>query len=209
MKYYRKIKGFTLIEILVCVAILAILSAIIFSIYFKQREKSRSSVCISNMKNFSISLRMYIDDYDGYWPTHNGAIGLNNKNHQLKCPDFNKKYSSLSEIRFTGYSFNGGFIGLPPVKPSIHETNIRYPQMTVAIAEVNSAETIETAWTNDYEKGIRHNGGGNFVFCDGHTKWYLPKAVSGIDELRAVDGTFPSFANQSERQPVAQNPNSE
>ncbi len=27
--------------------------------------------------------------------------------------------------------------------------------------------------------GVRHNGGGNYIFCDGHVKWYRPDTIRG------------------------------
>lgn len=54
--------GFTLIELLVVIAIIAILAAILFPVFTSAKEKSRQSVCLSNLKQMTAGLMMYIND---------------------------------------------------------------------------------------------------------------------------------------------------
>ena len=57
-------RGFTLIELLVVIAIIAILAAILFPVFARAREKARQSSCLSNIKQLSLGLMMYVQDYD-------------------------------------------------------------------------------------------------------------------------------------------------
>jgi prepilin-type N-terminal cleavage/methylation domain-containing protein/prepilin-type processing-associated H-X9-DG protein len=64
----RSNRGFTLIELLVVIAIIAILAAILFPVFAKAREKAKQTKCISNLKQCSMALSMYAQDYDGVVP---------------------------------------------------------------------------------------------------------------------------------------------
>ena len=65
----RRQKGFTLIELLVVIAIIAILAGILFPVFARAREQARKAACQSNMKQVSLALDMYSNDYDGVLPS--------------------------------------------------------------------------------------------------------------------------------------------
>jgi len=57
-------KGFTLIEMLVVIAIIALLAAIIFPVFASVREKARQASCASNLKQLGMGVLEYINDND-------------------------------------------------------------------------------------------------------------------------------------------------
>ena len=57
-------RGFTLIELLVVIAIIAILAAILFPVFARARENARKANCQSNLKQVSLGLMQYVQDYD-------------------------------------------------------------------------------------------------------------------------------------------------
>jgi prepilin-type N-terminal cleavage/methylation domain-containing protein/prepilin-type processing-associated H-X9-DG protein len=61
-------RGFTLIELLVVIAIIAILAALLFPVFAGAREKSRQTVCSSNLKQISGAFLLYEDDWDESFP---------------------------------------------------------------------------------------------------------------------------------------------
>src|SRR5215831_10968978 len=63
-----KHRGFTLIELLVVIAIIAILAAILFPVFAQAREKARAAACLSNVKQLSLGIQMYTQDYDEFLP---------------------------------------------------------------------------------------------------------------------------------------------
>jgi len=61
-------RAFTLIELLVVIAIIAILAAILFPVFSQARAKARQAACMSNEKQFGVSLLMYVQDFDETFP---------------------------------------------------------------------------------------------------------------------------------------------
>ena len=60
--------GFTLIELLVVIAIIAILAAILFPVFAKARDKARQASCTSNLKQLSLAMMQYAQDWDETMP---------------------------------------------------------------------------------------------------------------------------------------------
>ena len=61
-------RGFTLIELLVVIAIIAILAAILFPVFARAREKARQTACLNNVKQLSLAVMQYTQDYDEILP---------------------------------------------------------------------------------------------------------------------------------------------
>ena len=60
----RPARAFTLVELLVVVAIIAILAAVLFPVFAQSREKSRTAACQSNLHQVVKALQMYSQDSD-------------------------------------------------------------------------------------------------------------------------------------------------
>ena len=67
LKHMKK-SGFTLIELLVVIAIIAILAAILFPVFAQARQAARGTSSQSNMRQMSIAIPMYAQDYDETFP---------------------------------------------------------------------------------------------------------------------------------------------
>lgn len=64
----QKREGFTLIELLVVIAIIALLAAILFPVFARARENARRASCQSNLKQITLGITQYIQDYDETYP---------------------------------------------------------------------------------------------------------------------------------------------
>jgi len=60
--------AFTLIELLVVIAIIALLMAILIPVLGKARDQARTLSCRSNLRQYGMATRMYLDDYEQYFP---------------------------------------------------------------------------------------------------------------------------------------------
>lgn len=60
--------GFTLLEILVILALISILVVILFPVFAQLQEKARQTVCASNLHQIDAAVRLYKADYDDYYP---------------------------------------------------------------------------------------------------------------------------------------------
>ncbi|HBG27284.1 MAG: hypothetical protein A2Y10_02380 [Planctomycetes bacterium GWF2_41_51] len=70
MKNSKKImQGFTLVELLVVISVIAVLLSILIPTLNKVRDSARSVVCSSNQKQLGLAINLYTEGHDGRLPT--------------------------------------------------------------------------------------------------------------------------------------------
>lgn len=77
-------RAFTLIEILVVIAIIAVLAGILFPVISRARISAYKTTALSNVKQLETARQMYITDYDGMFPPY--FSGLDPVTHTYHPP---------------------------------------------------------------------------------------------------------------------------
>ncbi|MDQ7822115.1 MAG: prepilin-type N-terminal cleavage/methylation domain-containing protein [Candidatus Eremiobacteraeota bacterium] len=73
----KRKKGFTLIELMIVIAIIAILAAILVPNFLRARAQGQLTACKSNLKNIGTAMEMYSTDNQGRYPSAKTGVTPN------------------------------------------------------------------------------------------------------------------------------------
>lgn len=180
-----KKNAFTLIELLVVIAIIAILASILFPAFARARENARRTSCASNMKQITLGMMQYTQDYDEFFPRPQLCYGGPGdwattlipyiKNSQVfVCPS---QYNAPGAISQCGsiestYAYNvwygfGTNRSIPPTVPggSIGHATLTQPSLSVIVAENFKWDGENWIGSAGDWRPANHNGSGNDPRC--------------------------------------------
>lgn len=183
---------FTLIELLIVIAIIAILAGMLLPALKKARDASKSIVCKNKIKTIGLAYRLYLTDYDGIapyedyvtnyptWMYHimpycgvpsDKLVGSMPFLEQLRCPMAQIDPSYFLYWYHTNYQANYWVISrLCLMKPDINQK--RPAETMVFIDGWGRDRLANTNYLIGYPERIvemcRHTQKANTYFLDGH-----------------------------------------
>jgi prepilin-type processing-associated H-X9-DG protein/prepilin-type N-terminal cleavage/methylation domain-containing protein len=202
-------RGFTLVEILIVLAVLMILAALLFPVFGRVREKGRLSACQSNLKQIILGVQQYIQDNDSRPPSfgnwREATTGYIKNPNIFRCPSLPVLIKRPDGgIQSGEYNFYVGFLNSLVTEQAGNSSK----QALVGVNESVLVDASKIFVSGDvgvygfYRQvpmprqdacGITmgngkpdnlqtastiHNGGGNYLFYDGHVKWLTPESFT-------------------------------
>jgi len=140
-----------------------ILAAILFPVFAQARESARQVSCLSNIKQQSLGLLMYVQDYDEKFPPSSQWMDLNGpytkSNTIYQCPTVSKPADKTY-----GYALSSRLSREELAK-------IASPKTTVMTYDSSNLNWNATDAVTSLPSPPRHKRGNNRGYADGHAKW--------------------------------------
>lgn len=204
-------KAFTLLELLVVIAVIALLAALLFPVFARARALVQRTVCLSNLRQIAFAHHLYLQDWDEqlvYWwvpaPPRPQPFGprlywTEFLQPYLRCDAVRRDPSARPEERTADWvadyvlaTWQASDLRPPDQPyyfwpgPPLSLGQVRRPSQTVQWIDGRSTThgVMIDSWTDrGWAQGgeFRHGRGSNAVFSDGHARWLPAEEMQRVD----------------------------
>ena len=168
---FRKPVAFTLVELLVVLAIIAILAALLLPVLGRAKEEARATVCLGNLHQIGLALQIYVQENNNKMPvmydaTTNANVPVTNtinrvllaqlgNTNVLRCPsDFEQDFET------TGSSYSWNFL-----------LNAEDADHLVVLTLHFDPQEVPVVFDKDqFHKARGPSKAKNYLYADGHIK---------------------------------------
>lgn len=95
-----KSRAFTLIELLISIAVIVVLAGVLFPVFAKAKLKAKETNSMSNLRQCSFALLLYSNEYGGdqFMPPYNSAVDYLRKSPTCDLNDYWRKDCKESSV---------------------------------------------------------------------------------------------------------------
>jgi len=186
--------GFTLVELLVSLAVIAGLIALLVPTINTLRAKAGEAACAGNLRQIGAAFTLLLNDTDGVYPAYqdtNTVVWFNKLGPYLnlppdvsyresrpevfKCPNNSTHRWDFSKLSYGYNQYLGDNDPSGPNRIRIRRVAITHPSEVILCADGDSREetynsVLDRGWRG---VGVIHRGGANILYTDGHVAWHL------------------------------------
>ena len=180
----KQFTAFALIELLVVMAIIAVLATLGYAAADSVIGKGQATKCLSNMRQMGAAMQMFVGDNDGRLPGTSHGVSWTNSLGAYLGTNFLGKCPSVPDHRArVTYGWNDSLADKQG--RGIRAVAVRTPSATMAAAELATNQTSEhfhfaggrggagRVTPNQFKAAVNvevHNGSANYLFADGHAE---------------------------------------
>ncbi len=202
----RRFYKFTLVELLVVVAVIAILTGLLLPALNKGRERARSASCFGNLKQAGTALQMYAMDSNDYVPyaqswknlsltEPNGTISSRRptfverlspyyrKLKVVQCVSGSSELESLGNNWHTNYTANWRFgcSSSAEISPVRTLGKCKQPTIAAILLDGQNKTRYTMAFGGSFSRpDNRHSGRWNILLADGHVQFSRQLTWEGV-----------------------------
>ena len=151
--------AFTLVEMLVVIAVIAILAGLLLPALARAKEQAKSAKCVSNLHQVFVAMTMYVDENEGFLHNVNGSIPnygqwtANPRSSLILAPDHIYAYWGVAYYEYAGRTKDIWRCPSARVVDEWRETGLTYPSDFWLDASYGINQFVVTPYDQSKQRG--------------------------------------------------------